>query len=340
MDAVPDHLMADIAKAAARSWNTDGSPPELVKNRENAIFRIKLESGADAALRIHRLGYHDDTALRSELQWMAALGDAGLSVPRPIAAKNGVLLVTCGDTRAPGERHADVLQWLGGAPLGETGKPLGHSRDRLSGIFAQVGAAMAKLHGVSDRWRMPNGFRRHAWDQDGLLGETPFWGRFWENENLSPDQRTTISAARKRAVRDLAAYARTGDYGLIHADLVRENILVDGNRIHLIDFDDAGFGWRIFDIATALHRNRSEPDYPLIRDALISGYRSERGLRDDDIAALPLFLLLRGFTYLGWIMTRMSERDAEIRLRRFIKTAVSDSEAYLDDRQLIDMTVD
>ena len=45
---------------------------------------------------------------------------------------------------------------------------------------------------------------------------------------------------------------------------VRENVLVDGDNIRLIDFDDAGFGWHMFEIATILHKNRSEPDYSLI----------------------------------------------------------------------------
>ena len=39
---------------------------------------------------------------------------------------------------------------------------------------------------------------------------------------------------------------------MIHADLVPENVLVDGDSIRLIDFDDAGFGWHHFEIATAL----------------------------------------------------------------------------------------
>ena len=42
----------------------------------------------------------------------------------------------------------------------------------------------------------------------------------------------------------------------------------------LIDFDDSGFGFRLFDIATTLLRNRTEPDYAGLKNALLNGYLS------------------------------------------------------------------
>ena len=41
-------------------------------------------------------------------------------------------------------------------------------------------------------------------------------------------------------------------YSVIHADMHPGNIVVDGDRLTVIDFDDAGFGWHQYDIATAL----------------------------------------------------------------------------------------
>ena len=128
----------------------------------------------------------------------------------------------------------------------------------------------------------------------------------------------------------MSRYARQGDYGLIHADLVRENVLVDGAHLNLIDFDDAGFGWRMFDIATALHKNRDEPDYPALADALVTGYRAVRPLGEDDLAQMDLFMVIRSFTYLGWIQIRKNETGSARRLERIVKTAIADSGRYLD----------
>lgn len=330
MDVVPDELITEIAAAAARSWATDGAPPGLIKNRENAVFRAALADGTPAVLRIHRPGYHGEAALRSELQWMTALADAGLPVPRPIETAAGDRLVRCGGGARSGERFADMLQWIDGGQLGATGVPLQRDDTALKAVFADLGAVMARLHNVSDGWPPPPDFYRPAWDHAGLLGDNPFWGRFWENDALTADERALIDAARRRAGSDLAEFAAYGDYGLIHADMVRENVLVKDDRVHIIDFDDAGFGWRLFDIATALHRNRDEPAYPLIRAALIDGYRGERELGDRDLAALPLFLLLRSFTYLGWIVPRRGEAGAAERQRRFIATACEDARNYVN----------
>ena len=39
--------------------------PRLIKNRENAVFEVMLPSGR-AALRLHRVGYQTEAAVRSE----------------------------------------------------------------------------------------------------------------------------------------------------------------------------------------------------------------------------------------------------------------------------------
>jgi len=225
---------------------------------------------------------------------------------------------------------------LPGDVLGESGAPLVWPAARLPHIFRALGAAMAALHNVSDQWQLPSDFTRHAWDRDGLLGEQPFWGRFWENEALSRWQRDVLQAARKRLRDDLGDYVAAGlDYGLIHADLVRENVLVDDAGVALIDFDDGGFGWRLFDIATALLRNRHEAEYAAIEAALIEGYRSRRDLSDDDLQLLPVFTLLRSCTYVGWIRTRIQDQP-ELRapLQQRIDETCALAKAYLQQKNV------
>jgi Ser/Thr protein kinase RdoA (MazF antagonist) len=210
----------------------------------------------------------------------------------------------------------DVLSWLSGVPLGETGQPL--KLPNRQGVFRDIGYEMARLHQISDAWTPPKGFDRWSWDRAGLLGGQPVWGRFWDNPTLSQDDKVLFETARDRAVRQLSELEDTLDYGLIHADLVRENIMIDGNRIYLIDFDDGGWGFRLFDVATFLFKNRSEPDFDDLKAAFIDGYRGQRALNTD---ALDLFMLLRAFTYVGWIIDRMDETGSVQRNYRFVETA-------------------
>jgi len=294
------------------------------------VFRVRLADGAPAALRLHRPGYHDDRALASELQWMAALKAGGLHVPAPIPTLDGSDLVTLPSTPDFAPQHADIVSWMHGEELGRSGEPLRHPPERLATIFGQLGEAMAELHDVSDRWTPAASFARPAWDFDGLLGETPLWGRFWDCQGLTPDAARQLAALRPRLTEKLRAADHAGlDYGLIHADLVRENVLVGPAHVELIDFDDAGYGWRMFDIATTLLRNRREPHFELIRASLIAGYRRRRPLPEAALETLPLFLLIRSLTYIGWIGARPATPDAEQRLARYVREALELAKPFL-----------
>lgn len=281
--------MTDLATLAAH-WPQITCQPVLFMQRENVVYRVDTTLGPHA-LRLHRPGYHSTAALRSELDWMAMLAGQGVLVPRPMATPDGALLVRIGD------RHASLLSWLPGQPMGRSGQPLALTGPARPALFAAIGAQMARLHTLTDQWTPPPGFTRPHWDRDGLVGDAPFWGRFWHG---SPD----LIAVRDRA-RAALDTAPPQDIGLIHADLVNENVLVDGAQVHFIDFDDSGFGYRLFDLATTLYKAVDEPDFPDLQSALLAGYATNRAL--PDLKLLPLFIVLRSLTYLGWIAARAHE---------------------------------
>ena len=151
-------------------------------------------------------------------------------------------------------------------------------------IFAALGREAAKLHDASDAWTPPPAFGRAQWDRAGLLGDAPLWGRFWENPRLSPEDAAFFMQFRGVAETDLVAIESDLDFGLIHADLLGENVLVEGDHISLIDFDDGGWGFRVFEAATALIKWVDAPDYADLRAAFLDGYRSVRQM---DVSALP-----------------------------------------------------
>ncbi|MCB1342016.1 MAG: phosphotransferase [Pseudooceanicola sp.] len=296
----------------------DGAPYRLIAARENQVFRVDAASGP-VAMRLHRPGYRRDAELRSELDWMAAAARGGLRVPAPVLSASGGAMQVVDGTRV------DVLTWMPGAPLGANNQPLDHP-DRI-GLFTALGRQMARFHDLCDAWTPPAHFQRCAWDRAGLVGDTPLWGRFWESPDLSGDDRILFETLRHTANDRLTAIESAHDYGLIHADLVRENIMVDGSALGFIDFDDGGYGFRLFDVATALLPNLAEPDYDRLRAALLGGYRSLRLL---DTSALPLFLALRALTYVGWLAQRRDQPGSSQRSERLVSRARDLSQSYLD----------
>jgi len=309
--------MTGIAHQAAPLWGLDPARIRLAAQRENAVWRAE-GAGGPYALRLHRPGYRTGDELRSELEWMAMLAEGGLSVPRPVPSVNGRLVEEVGGTAV------DLLTWLPGRMVGKQGV-LDGITDR-AGYMRQLGGLLARLHDLSDAWTPPAGFTRPRWDRLGLLGDTPLWGPFWANPDLSDADRAALVKARARAESDLQTREPTLDFGLIHADAITENVMIDGDRLMLIDFDDGGWGYRDFDLATVLMRQLGNPDYPALRAALISGYTTRRPV---DVAALDLLLMLRALTYLGWIIPRMGEPGGPARSRRAVTTAMPLVHAYL-----------
>ena len=319
-----------LAVAALKRWGVHDGAPRPLKIRENAVFKVAGPGGRPAVLRIHRHGYISDAALASELHWLQALRADGIEVPGVIPTLDGTLFTTVAVEDVPEPRQVDLLEWLEGEPLGTLEDGLSPSVTDLPGSFREVGRTIARLHNHGSAWRRPAGFVRHAWDLDGLVGDEPLWGRFWEHAALDRAQRRLILEARERARRDLIAYGQSPEhYGLIHSDINLDNFLMERGRIKVIDFDDTAFGWHLFDLATITIFFRGPKHRDTIYLPIVEGYRELRALPDEMLARLPLFHLARALTYLGWVHTRHETETARRITPEIVALACGLAEEYL-----------
>jgi Ser/Thr protein kinase RdoA (MazF antagonist) len=288
-----------------------------VHQRENVICRVATSHG-DCALRLHRPGLRDAVQLASELSFMAALRGAGISVPQPFAATQGRHFAMLDGIQA------DLLLWLPGTPIGRSRVPLALSDAEVGKVFHALGRAVAELHGVADRWSPLPGFSRPVLDLNGLLGEAPVWGRFWQLSSVDARTVATLATARAELKNRIAALVPGLSYGLIHADVVRENVLRDGDHISFIDFDDSGFGFRIYDLATCLVKSRFEDRYAVMEAAILAGYQSIRPLSREELQALPLLIAVRALSLVGWMEQRISDPGAVERRNQFLAEAMTE----------------
>jgi Ser/Thr protein kinase RdoA (MazF antagonist) len=279
-----------IAETAAQAWG--GRVLRMLRDRENLVLEMALPKGR-AALRLHRAGYQSPDAVQSELWWCAELARAGLPVPAALPALDGRLLVPL-----PDGRHASAIAWMEGEALGEASLPFDRPLPDVLDIYHALGLLLAQVHRTTDALTLPDDFVRPRWDRDGLVGDTPLWGRFWEHPSATPDQRRILIRAR-----DALRERLTGDIGLIHADVLRENVLVNGRSVSLIDFDDSGFGFRLYDLGTALLQTVAQPEHIDLRDALMAGYGT------GDVAMVDAFTLARTLASVGWTMPRLVPDD-------------------------------
>lgn len=312
-----------IAGKVLAQWGGVAEPPSLIAHRENAVFEVRLSDGRRAALRLHRPGYRTASEIAAELAWTGALSRLGFAAPAPIPARDGTLVLP-----ADAGCLATLIAWVEGAPLGSGEAPLTGDLAAQCALHRRIGALLAGLHATSDRIEGGADLDRPRWDADGLLGEAPHWGRFWENPSLSAAEMTLLQEARDKARAVLDA-CEEPDFGLIHADPLRENIFAHGEGdapgLSLIDYDDGGFGYRMYDLGVALTQSLDSPHAAELAAALLEGYEDARPLPQNARRDLPMFVMLRCCASLGWVVPRLhpGHWKMEVYRRRAIETAAA-----------------
>lgn len=297
----PDAIAEEVVPYLSH-WNISPAEFKLASHSENIVFKVVAESGDAYAFRVHRPGYHTKQRLDSEQMWTQALLDCGLLVPKAYATNEGGYYVSakCGG----GTRQLGLIGWLEGQPLDQLIKPFGEAEFPIDRI-REAGEICAKFHDQATTWQPPREFTRQHLNVDGLLGEAPFWGRFWEAPGMTPAERITIEKHRERIRERLVEYDQPSHtYSMIHADMHEENLFVSPHGLMVIDFDDSGFGWHQYDLAIILISHLERPDYEVIRQTLLNGYLSQRPMSDEDLELVDLFLLMRTLALIGWVTDR------------------------------------
>lgn len=312
MDSALESLYTQAALKALESFPVEPEDVELVAYSENVTFRVSARSSeTDYVLRLHRPGYNSIGELNSERIWAAALKDAGLLIQDSLMTNQGQYFVLVDVPGTAEQRYAGMTSWLEGTLLSDCldSKPDGADRER---VFHRIGEIEATIHNQSAAWNEPPGFERRRLDLEGLLGERPHWGRFWEHTDLTSAEQALLMRKRNDARSALKAYGETPDnFSLIHADLDPANIIQHGDDMALIDFDDSAYGWHMYDLASVLLECRSAPDFEALSAALLDGYRRLRSLEKRDIEMLPVFLLIRGMATIGWYHQRPEYAGSE-----------------------------
>ncbi|MEP9354185.1 phosphotransferase [Xanthobacter sp. KR7-65] len=294
-----------LVRAHLAEWEL---PPDaalsLLSVSENATFRI-TGGGRDMALRVYRPGYHDAAEIRSELAWITALRDEEMvATPAPLATRDGRLLLEVRDTDASGTpRRMAAFAFVPGAEPQEGAD--------LPFWFRRLGALHARLHAHARRWTPPEGFSRKVWDFDAMLGARPLWGDFRAALGLGAAGRSLLERTALALKERLAPLSRPESFGLIHADLRLANLLADGDSLTLIDFDDCGFSWFLYDFAAAVSFMEHSPRVPELKDAWMDGYRSLAPLPADAEVALDVFVMLRRMLLTAWVASHAETPTAQ-----------------------------
>ncbi|QQR40903.1 phosphotransferase enzyme family protein [Devosia rhizoryzae] len=307
----------DLRDAIALWPQLAGATGRLINHSENHTFRF-----GDYTLRVHRPDYQSPETIDSELAWLQALRrDTDLPIAEPVPGANGLMLQHF-RTSGGEPRYAVLFRFIRG-----TEPDMGSD---LTGLFAKLGTYAATLHQHAITWQRPPAFTRQAWNAASILDADGLWGNWRVAPGVNGANRPLIEQAVKILRRNLDAYgADPEQYGLIHADMRLGNLLVDGDTVSLIDFDDSGFCWFTYDFAASISFYETHPSVPELRRAWLQAYQQVRPLSPADIASLDSMILLRRLALLAWIGTHAETKLAQHHVPGFAKGTAELAERYL-----------
>lgn len=295
----PD-VLADIRLMVARSlpcWNLSSETIVTLLNvSENATFALRdPDADRELVLRVHRLGYSSAEEIRSELAWINALrSEAVVDTARPLAGVNGAYVQTLASPSGMASRQAVAFERLPGVEpdCGAGAVPW----------FERLGEMSARMHRHAKGWTLPQGFERKRWDVDAMVGAHGYWGSWRSAIGLDTAGAAvlerTVTLIRQRLERFGMGAER---FGLVHADMRLANLLADGTHLRIIDFDDCGFSWFIYDFATAVSFIEHEPQVPALLQAWLTGYRKAASLGREEEQEIPTFVALRRILLTAWL---------------------------------------
>lgn len=317
-----DGALSRLARRALTAYDVPaGTPVRLHTVSENATFFVDDPAGP-AVLRVHREGYTSPAEIAAELAWVDALHlDAGVRTARVLPARSGARIVTASDPELPGTRSCVLFERLPGH------EP---PADELREAFDRLGELTARMHRHARGWQRPSGFVRRRWDVETTLGRVPHWGRWADGVGVGPAERSLLGRAAGVVADRLVEFGDGPDrFGLVHADLRLANLLVHDGSVSVIDFDDCGFSWFLYDLAAALSFLDDRPDTPELVGAWLGGYRREAVLSRAEEGQIPTFILLRRLLLVAWVGSHPDTELARAHGAEFTTASCDLAERYL-----------
>ena len=317
-------LLESLARRALALWDLPvGATARLINVSENATYLVEAP-GFRAILRIHREDYHTKKAIECELAWAQALNrEGGVTTPGVYVGKNGHIIQSASVPGLTAPRFMVLFHFVDGVEPGIADDPVSH--------FEGLGEIAAKTHVHSINWQRPEGFERLIWDADAVFGASPTWGNWRAAPEVTDEVRGILEQVEETVRLRLAGFGKGAErFGLIHADMRLANLLCDGTDTRVIDFDDCGLGWFLYDFAAAISFIENDPQVATMKSAWVRGYRKIRTLSTADVQEIDTFVMLRRMALLAWIGSHIEAPEPQELAPGFARVTAGLGQEYLE----------
>ncbi|MBT8092642.1 MAG: serine/threonine protein kinase [Gammaproteobacteria bacterium] len=274
---------------------------------ENRVYQVGIEDGAPIVAKFYRPRRWSDAAILEEHEFAIALSDGDIPVVPPLAYRGDTL-------HHRGHHRLAVYPCFGGrAP----------DLDNYE-LQTQLGRLVARIHLEGETARFQH---RPSIDID-TYGVASI-DYLLQNDFIPEDNRDAYESVSEMVLDGVeACFERAGNVREIrlHGDFHPGNVLVDRDRLHIVDLDDARHGPAVQDLWMFLSGDRAEQTPQLA--ALLEGYQSFRRFDARELHLVEALRSLRIMHYAAWLARRWQDPAFKIAFPWF------DSRRYWDEHVL------
>ncbi len=284
-----------LANQSLGLWDLpEGATARLINVSENATYLVEAPNGFKSILRVHREDYHTRNAISCEHAWSKALDEeGGVHTPDILPGRDGSGIQTASVDGLAGERHMAMFEFLEGE------------------------------HPEEDADHLVESFEERA-----------YWGDWRDAPGVTEQIKTLLERLQSVVVRRLTEFGKGAErFGLIHADMRLANLIISDGTTRLIDFDDCGLGWFMYDFAAGISFMEDHPQIPNLKGAWVRGYRKVRGLSAADEDEIDTFVMLRRLALLAWIGSHIEVDTAKELAPAFAPVTAALAEIFLSHQE-------
>jgi len=272
-----------LASLMAEKYGFENIQCQLLVIGVGDTYLVELP-GVRFILRVYRRSHRNRSQIKTELELLLALKQAGIPVSYPIHDLSGELIQAL--EAVEGERHAVLFTYAPGSVV----RILNEKQLRI------LGTQMARFHNVSATLKLDN--NRWNFDFETTLFRPldilkPFFA-----ENL--EDYAWLENKAGLATKKIEQINPSGfSMGYCQFDFLPKNFHFEGDSITFFDFDFMGYGWLVNDLVTFWqHLNLDvyagrmlQKDADAAYATLIAAYREQRHLSDQELLAAPYLTL-------------------------------------------------
>ena len=253
---------------------------------ENRVYQVGIDDRDAIVAKFYRPNRWSDDAILEEHAFASELEAREIPVVAPLEVSGSTL------HKVSGFRVAVYPSRGGRAP----------DLDNFE-LLQQLGRFVARIHlvGETDAFRHRPGIdlQSYALDSRAFLVQHEF---------IPAELRAAYDSVSELVIDGIeSSFARAGDVAALrlHGDFHPGNVLVSGDVLHIVDFDDTRSGPAVQDLWMFLSGDRAE-QLPQLA-ALLEGYESFRGFDARELHLIEALRSLRIMHYAAWLARRWDD---------------------------------